>query len=210
MKRTVLLTALLSLLATACTVDKDYDLSDDNLDKTIILAKGYSIPVGSFEPVYIADILPATIFPGGVTTDVVVPIITASFVGRDIVIEGMDKLYEDNYHFTEATLKMVVKNTIPCNLSFSGSLTDTSGNIIPGSFMDVTGSIESGSPETPSYSPVSIKLTLPDNDANFDKILLHTTGNFGDKTSVTLNSTQYIQFTEVSLTLNSGILIKNK
>jgi len=208
MKRTVLLTALLSLLATACTIDKDYDLSGDNLDKTIVLAKGYSIPVGSFEPVYLNDILPAAVPQG--TDEIVLHLSETRFNGADIIIEGLDHLGEEDYSFTEATLKMVVKSTIPCNFTFTGELTDNSGTPIAGSSVTVTGDINEGSTNSPAYSPVTFEMNVPEGSTSLSKIVIHTAGDYGSKTTVTHSARQYLQFTEVSMTLDSGILIKNK
>jgi hypothetical protein len=106
----------------------------------------------------------------------------------------------------EAQLKLNVVNALPFDLELSGQAIDADGNILPHINIQLDGAIKGGTAQSPALNPVILKLTNS-GELKLDGVRLYMRASSAQE-NVAINRNQYVQLTDISLSLPAGISYK--
>lgn len=106
----------------------------------------------------------------------------------------------------EAQLKLTVVNALPFDLELSAQAIDAEGSILPHINILLDGAIKGGTAQSPALNPVILKLTNT-GELKLDGVRLSMRASSAQE-SVVINRNQYIQLTDISLSLPAGISYK--
>lgn len=117
------------------------------------------------------------------------------------LIEGLDvSLTDITLH--KALLKFNLVNTIPLGFELGAAALDEAGDVIPHIEVKLDSKVAGGTLDSPSVSPVVLTLTS-DGPLEFSSILVNIYTE-ASSANVVLNKEQYIQLTDISITLPEG------
>lgn len=105
-----------------------------------------------------------------------------------------------------AILTLNAVNTIPVNMSVAAKAIDSEGNILDTITADVSSDIMGGALDNPAVTPITLHLRTS-GPVEFDGLILTFTASSISGNTV-LNSAQYLQLTDMALSLPSGATIK--
>lgn len=105
-----------------------------------------------------------------------------------------------------AQLTLNAVNTLPVNLSLAAQAIDSEGNILNSIESSVSADIKGGSLDNPAVTPVTLNFKS-NGPIEFDGLIFTITASSASDRAV-LNRNQYIQLTDMALTLPSGMTLK--
>lgn len=103
----------------------------------------------------------------------------------------------------EVQLKMNLVNALPLDLAITGEAIDADGNVLDHIGVELIGDIKGGTIESPAVNPIIFKLTN-NGELKVDGIRVSMTASAADAKAA-LNKNQYIQLTDISVSLPKGI-----
>lgn len=118
------------------------------------------------------------------------------------------KLALDGIMLESAVLTFDAVSTLPLALSVDAALLDKDGNVTTGTVVNIDGSILPGSIETPTSSPIQIKLTSSDSSLKLDGLRLMFEATCPEAfVGKTLNESQGLAIKNVKLQLPDGVFV---
>lgn len=106
----------------------------------------------------------------------------------------------------EAQLKLTVVNALPFDLELSGQAIDSEGNLLPHIIIELDGEIKGGTVQSPALNTVTLKLTNR-GELKLDGVRLSMRATSASD-NVAINKNQYLQLTNISVSLPKGITYK--
>jgi hypothetical protein len=103
----------------------------------------------------------------------------------------------------EAHLEFNLVNTLPLDFSLTAQAIDANGNVLPHISVELEGNVLGGRTDAPAVNPVYVKLTNT-GELKFDGLNIKMVASAASDES-TLNKNQYIQLTDIALSLPQGL-----
>ena len=125
---------------------------------------------------------------------------TESITGLDV--KG-GAVFEEELELNAAKLKFNLVNTLPFNFELSAVAIDAEGNELTHLTVELEGEIKGGSVDSPAVNPMALNVTNY-GPLEFDGIKLTFSATSATDYAA-LNKNQYIQLTDISLTLPQGV-----
>ena len=103
----------------------------------------------------------------------------------------------------EAQLKLNLVNALPLNLDLSAQAIDAQGNVLEHINVELVGEIKGGTVQSPAVNPIALKLTN-NGELKLAGVRVSITASASDAKAA-LNKHQFIQLTDISVSLPQGI-----
>lgn len=105
----------------------------------------------------------------------------------------------------EAQLKLNLVNALPLDFELSAQALDEDGNVLPSINLEIEGAIKGGTLESPAVNPLVLNITC-EGELKLDGIRLSLAAKAASDNAV-LNKNQYMQLTDMALTLPAGLTV---
>ena len=134
--------------------------------------------------------------------------LTADTFGGDFCIRVDDDinglgLEISEVEVAEAQMKLTIVNALPFDFALAAQAIDEEGNVLDNITLEMEGSIKGGTIQSPAMNPVVLKFSSKGPLCLDGVHLVMTTTVSGD--SALLNRDQYIQLTDISISLPKGV-----
>lgn len=134
--------------------------------------------------------------------------LTADTFGGDFCIRVDDDinglgLEISEVEVAEAQMKLTLVNALPFDFALAAQAIDEEGNVLDNITLEMEGSIKGGTIQSPAMNPVVLKFSSKGPLCLDGVHLVMTTTVSGD--SALLNRDQYIQLTDISISLPKGV-----
>lgn len=126
-------------------------------------------------------------------------------IGSSMTFDGLGVNF-DTAEIPSAQITLNAVNTLPINFSIAAQTVDSEGNITDSISADVSSDIKGGTLENPAVTPITLSLRS-NGPLMFDGLILTFSAASASDCAV-LNKAQYLQFTDMALSLPDGATIK--
>lgn len=208
----ICLVAMSMALCASCSVDKEYDLIDKEIDNTINVGKGLEIPVGDFKMVSIESMVSESVrkffkeegdsFLINWPSSLQVPVRFGTYD-----VHGIGNADTGDIRVKTAEFAMDIINTIPFKFTCTADAIDTDGNVVDNVGVDMEVTVEAGDIQRPSSSPALMKVVLGDGRINFDGFRINFIITEIPVSGSIVSKEQGVQIVKSSLRFPDGIII---